>query len=329
MKNVPSITVGIRGEYRARLYDENGIMKHDSGWNDNLLLDQGPWQFLQGMNNVDYMTLGTSDVAAVSTQTGIQGTILGRVKWTSFAGTFGWNWSTPPYYGWTLVPFQFNTGVATGTIKEFVLAGNTDSAANNDAAVRVVLTAPIVKGPFDQLIIEYRLYTYPEVANDSGTFDVSGVNYDIEMGWSNIDQALGGYSSVGLTDINSFFTRPPKEAGGFIIDAFYINGVMPVDIFTRPTGTPVTPTIGWEEKLSSTITNGTPPYRTVVLRSGVDEMNGTFDMFELDCNNDPFGSHWAGRTFKVTRTSDSAAFTKEDTHVVTFTYRLYLDKYVP
>ena len=330
MNKIPSVTLGIRGEYRARLYGEDGVIKHDSGWHDNMILDAGPWMFVQGTNYVNHMTLGTSNTPAVSTQLGIQGSILGRVAQPGYTGTYGTNWGTPPYYIWILAPYQFNTGVATGTINEFVMSADNDNAALNEAAVRVVLATPIVKGAQDQLIIEYRLYTYPDVTNNSGTFDVSGVDYDIEMGWGEIDLITGGWSATTndlLRAVGAFLSNP-RTINDFITQRFMINGVMPVDIFTRPTGDTVDPVIGWPD-FTSYISNGSPPYKNITLTADLDSMNGTFDMFEICGNTNPYGVYWVSRTFKVTRTSDSAPFTKEDTHVVTFQYRLYVDKYVP
>ena len=325
---IPQMTNRVRGEYRARLYDFRGKLKHDSGWRPNMVLDQGPWFMIGGISNaLNVMCLGDSDTAAVSTQTGLQGTRLGGVGGVYLGGTGGANWSTPPYYYYVQQPYVFGLGVGTGTIKEFVMCpGNDDSNATTYASIRVVLDTPIVKTSTDQLTMEWRLYMYPETAVQSGVLDCSGVSYDWELGWYNIDELMYGQTSpAGLI---SSFVGSPRSSFGSPANGLFLNGVMPADIFSMPTGDAVSPSGAWRDA-SSAVTNGSPPYNTITLSADVDYMNTTFDMTYIYHNHYPYTVKSTGRVIKILRTSDGNPFVKANTHEITLRYRLFLDKYVP
>ena len=324
--NIPSFRTGIRGEYRAKLTDSNGRLKHDSGWRPNMVLDQGPLLMLQASGNYSSMSIGTSDIAVDATQTGLQGTYLADVSYDSYGPTLSTNWVTLPYWVRINSPFTFGTNVGTGAIKEFVMAGFTESSAINSAVIRVVLDTPIIKGASDQLVIEHRIYTYPDVTPISGILDCSGVAYDWEMMYYNVDQLISGnvFPDSGITA----FTGSLRTSYGAPVNSLQINGTMPVDIFSLPGGDNPSPNGNWQWSNSS-VTDAAVPYRTVTLGANVDNMNTTFDIMYLNHEMNQYNTYGAGRVIKLTRSSDGAPFTKENTHAITLQYRMFLDKYTP
>jgi hypothetical protein len=321
--NIPSFENKIRGEYRARLYGSAGELKYDSGWRPNMILNQGPFRMLTTNNALTRMALGDSADAVDPAQTGIQGSYLGGISYSN--GFASANWSTPPYWAYSQCPWVFAPGVATGTIREFALCESADvTSATTEGVIRVVLDTPIVKGASDQLTIEHRLYMYMDTAVQSGVLDASGVSYDWEMGWYNIDSIIGG--AIRPFSLITAFCNGPKTSGSIPVNTNLINGVMPVDIFSLPVGDDTG--LNWRA-VSFIVTAGSPPYITVTLSSNVDQMNTTFNMTKIRQGIDSGSNPDAGRVIKLARTSDGEPFTKENTHEITLRYRLYLDIYTP
>lgn len=326
--NIPSYKHTVRGEYRAILRDFRGRIKHDSGWRPNQVLSQGPIRMITGGVGFQTVALGDSDLPVSAAQTGLQGTYLGGV--TQDYGFATSNWSTPPYWVASQCPAVFGTGVGTGTIREFVMCTFANAtAAQNEASIRVVLDTPITKGASDHLTLEHRLYLYPDVANKSGVLSVGGENWDYEMGWYNIDEMLYGFvNDVSHNALIKLFTNGARVSFSNPVGNMLINGVMPVDIFSMPTGNTATSAF-WDDLTTSAPAGGNPAYVQHSLISDVDASNGTFDMFKIWCNNYPYGAYDTGRVVSLTRSSDGAPFTKENTHYMSFTWRTYLDLYTP
>lgn len=318
--NIPTVHNRVRGEYRAVLRDFKGRIKHDSGWRPNMVLDQGPWLWLQNLNAANVMAVGDSDAAVVSTQTGIQGTMLGYASRVWYGGWVVNNFTTLPYWIYCQQPYLFGLGIGTGLIKEFSLfGGNTQTQAQNDSVVRVVLDTPINKTSTDQLTIEWRLYMYFQEEILTGTLDCSGVSYDWELGWYDIDQLM--YGQAAPAGIISQFSYGPTAT------SCHPDGVMPVNILSQPT---IGTSIGGFGSVTDVITNGSPPYRTITLSSNVDQTNGIFNLIKCRHNRGSYGTYSnSGRCIRIARSSDGNPFVKADTHEITFQYRLFLDKYTP
>lgn len=330
MSNIPSFHSRVRGEYRATLRDLRGKMKYDSGWRPNMVLNQGPWLMTNNYGVFNYMALGDSDIAVDPAQTGIQGNMLINYSEPYNEGVGGANWSTPPYYCYVQTPYTFAPGQGTGTIREFVFsAAGTLASAQNDACIRVVLDAPIVKTLTDQLTIEHRLYMYPDTTTKTGTIDCSGVSWDYEMSMYNIDGMMYGVSDPAAL-ISYYGVGSIRTSYGIPVNQTLVNGVMPATVFDQPTGDQTVPQNQTFRAITqNVVTNGSPPYRTITLYSGVDDMNTTFNLVKLHHSGYPYADPDGGLCLRLARTSDAAQFTKANTHEISFTYRRYLDRYIP
>jgi hypothetical protein len=294
-----------------------------------MVLNQGPWLMMSNGNAFSSMALGDSDTAVDAAQTGIQGNMLINYAEPYNEGVAGANWSVLPYYAYVQVPHTFAPGQGTGTIREFVFnPSNTLASAQNDACIRVVLDAPIVKTSTDQLTIEHRLYMYPDTSLKTGTIDCSGVSWDYEMCNYNLDGMLYGVSGH-MALVSYYGAGSIRTSYGYPVNQTYVNGVMPVDVLSQPTGDATIPQNSVFRNVSTSITNGSPPYRTITLSAGVDYMNTTFNLVKMHHSGYPYGDPDSGICIRLARSSDAAQFTKANTHEISFTYRRYLDRYIP
>ena len=168
----PSVNMGFKGDYRAILTGPDGRVKSDTGWKSNTVLDSG----LRMARNVDMfvrMYLGTSNTPVNIAQTWLQGSNLGYGNFgtTTFSENLGVSFG----YGQVSVErVTFLSGVATGTINEFVCSNSSDPV--NNTGVRVVLDVPIVKGAQDELNIEHKLTFYPQLTDATGVIEIGGDN---------------------------------------------------------------------------------------------------------------------------------------------------------
>jgi hypothetical protein len=320
----PHISVGFRGEYRAILEDEKGRIKYDSGWQPNFLIHPG-----NGINyGLQYMGLGDSSTAPADAQTGIQGTQLGNsVSVDVYPPAYSQSYTVlgVPSYGWNQSSAVFPPGNGTGTIREVVVGG---SNASTQAAVRFIPSSPIVKGASDQLTMEYKIWLYPNTTVETGTTLINGTSYDWKMGYFRMGFLYYGDLWGGLI---SRFTVGPRGSGSGIDISSYTGGSDPVDADSNVTGTKNSGTgTGWLNTSSGILSNivdsgaGT---RTVRVYADPDSFNVTFSHLEIAMagNLTNVGGLW----LSLLRTSDSAEFTKENTHRFEMEYEVSLVRHVP
>lgn len=197
---VPSLKVGHKGEFRATLRGPDGRIKYTTGWRPNMILDQGIAHFT-GYYNGSFITplstayVGTSATPTVQTMTGIQGTVLGSN--TSQIVGARTNLGTPNYEKVSIMSYVWSPASGEGTINEFVICGAyTGSNGTLGAGLRQVMPAPIVKGPFDELTIDHKLTFQLPVTSNFGVMDISGEDYDYEVGMFLVQNSSAGHTTV-------------------------------------------------------------------------------------------------------------------------------------
>lgn len=320
----PHTSVGFRGEYRAILEDGKGRIKYDSGWQPNFLIHPG--NAIQ--YGISYMSLGDDGTAPADGQTGLQGIMLGSAVNIGYAApdyTQGYDVLGVPSSGWEKSNAVFAPGNGTGTIREAVVGNATGTAQQ---AVRFVLNSPIVKGASDQLTMEYKIWLYPETTVETGTTLINGTSYDWQLGYYRMGYLYQGNGWGGLI---TRFTKIPRAVSGFLAIGSFTGGTDPVDLNSNVTGTANSGTgTGWSPGSAGIMTNtvnlgaGT---RTVRVYADPDSFNVTFSHLEIDMVGS--AGNGGGLWLSLLRTSDSAEFTKENTHRFELEYELSLVRHVP
>ena len=312
-REMPSISSGFCGEYRAILRGPDNRIKSDTGWKPNTILNQGLQSIQRADRNAfNSMYLGDSDAAVDVTQTGLQGTPFPSAQ-SSYANGSWTPGSDPTWVHMTTRTCTFNAGVNTGTIKEFVFSWTTDPV--NNGSVRVVLDVPIVKGASDELTIEHRLYWYPETSDVTGVVTITGLgDYDYRMRHCQID--------VGPT--SHMYSYTPTNSALFQTHSVGNAGTTLTTLDNYPS---------WGNDMSP----GSTSYGSLAADSfyaqtyytlGVDTGNFTHGAYGVGI----FGKYWqsGGVQFTLLENGDGVTpITKLNTHVLTFGVRTIINRYVP
>lgn len=305
---VPSMSVGIKGEYRAILRGPDGREKVNTGWKPNTLLNNGLYYSIVSPFSIrGYMCLGDDGTAVDIIQTGLLGTQLGaqRVP-TSVSET---NAGSPNYEMITTNKGTWAPGDGTGTIRE--VAFKTFSAGDPATAgtIRFVLSTPIVKGALDQLVIEHRMTAYPNTGDVTGTIDISGEAYSYTMRHLEIDETPASFGSIRLVD--SYHN--------------YLAGVATLVANTES----LTWTAGPTKPAGSaniTITNGGALgtyYSNAEIVWDINTANHNISTFIIAMTYIP------DIQVHIEKVSDGTPLTKENTHELTMNFRTYPVRYVP
>lgn len=296
------------GEYRYRLTGPNGEIKDECDWKPNLLLDKG-LDLLRTTNITAHMAIGSSNAPADVTQTGLQGTYMAWDNYITTIFTPG-NAVAPNWEKWKIKQGSFGTGVATGTIGEFVLSGTgSDPTPTGTACIRVALDTPIVKGALDSLSIQHKFTYWPEIADINQVYLVNADPYDILM------RHFNGYNNGNSNDNLSFSSGYTVWSNATIPAGMEIQGNNPGGLLCGGyTSAAVTygddgPNLFWTNH--EVIWN-------------IDKFNGELDLIYIGVNPDvpPIACQFS-------KQSDGTGINKPNTHQLTLNFRLYPQRYIP
>jgi len=323
-----STTTKAGGEYRAvlRKGSRTGPIISDTGWKNNTVLDYGLYSILTWDSWAWSLWYGDSGVAATTSQLGLQGNLIPRTGGADYvshenAAVTSSIGPGPEYPVSVTEEWISEVGEHTATIREFVLGHDSQSPITN-AAVRVALDVPIVKGPDDVLTMQYRFTYYLDNTTKTGVIDISGVDYNYKFRRQQISYKPHShqYQQWVLAGSYTYF-----KVRAILTD----NGdIQPIE--SRVSDSPNTVVDTYLDLGDRTglilNTGGTTPnfYRTLGATVDVDNFNGTFDMVQFE-----FGNGQGGCQVHLAKVSDGTPFTKLNTHTFQIQMRLYLERYVP
>lgn len=223
-----NVNIGIRGEFRAVLYNRDGTVAYDSGWNSNTIVDNGLWLFggwsnLQGSteNWYSYCHIGSNGSATVLSQTGINSWLASESSGTNPMPypdaprpPVAPDWERYSYRKW-----RFAAGNGTGTVREFAVGPHSGVLGNGqDIFARHVLPAPIVKAADQALDIFYRIFMYPDQTEHPLQVVLNGVTYDTLT--YHVNKEIYNYNLFGscglistFPDAVAAFTTEPGATG--------------------------------------------------------------------------------------------------------------------
>lgn len=210
---------GLAGRYKILVRKEDGSVKQETAWFDNLITDAG-------INRMGHGGVGTQAyVGSSSTPANVVDVALQSLvaSTSSVINDVAGNTNVSPYYGWARRTFRFATGVATGNLSEVGVgwgAGLFSRAIIVDLAGNPTTITVLSDESLDVI---YELRLYPPLADNTFTCDISGVTYTCVRRASRV-------TSESWAPINIF--------GAGILGLYYItafNGVIG-SITTAPNG---------------------------------------------------------------------------------------------
>lgn len=204
----------LKGKYKCQIFHADGSLKQDTGWFDNLVLNQGLDQIGIGatprnapgpyLNSVCSLGTGTTTPQYTDTQLSAYGCASSPPNGGVWGATTAYV-AGPPAYWSCIWQYTFATGVATGTWSE-IGVGNWYSVS--DSQPELFSHALITSGgspttitvlSTESLIVTYELDYYINTTTNSYSMTISGITYTGSYLRANITTAPFLYSGCILS----------------------------------------------------------------------------------------------------------------------------------
>ena len=189
--------VAMRGRFRLMAYAANGLLRHDTGFFDNLVLDAGLNRW--GTSGIIYgAAIGSGTSTPLANQTQLD-TLLAYS--TTLQSEVGAAQATAPYFYTLTLTYRFTFG-SSQTVRE-VGVGWASTTLFSRALVVDPGGTPTDISMLDgeTLDVVYQLRMYPPTTDFAANLAISGTNYDIVGRAINVDSAIG-ISSPGNDGIS-------------------------------------------------------------------------------------------------------------------------------
>ena len=172
----------VSGEARCILYDENMKPIYDSGWDKNVICNQGLDLLHTDSNPTAYTYVGDGTGAVLETNSAMSNLI----GYTSVTGTGNDVFVQPVTPNWEFSRTKsrrFGAGVGSGTIREVGMGGNT---SGTELVCRQLLGTPITKVATQSLDVIWRWTIWPPTYIDTdddilGVIDIGGIAYNYKL----------------------------------------------------------------------------------------------------------------------------------------------------
>lgn len=172
------INTKLKGRYRIIVERANG-MQEDSGWFDNLILNNG--LNAMGINSTSgsylygFCSVGTGTSPPNVNQVWLDNFLAQQAATSSPSAT---NSGSPTYFSSQTLTYSFSVGEVIGTITEIGVGW---AASSNTLFSRSLIPTPISLTAFDTLRVFYTLEIYPEITDILGSLvlGATNVNYTI------------------------------------------------------------------------------------------------------------------------------------------------------
>jgi hypothetical protein len=207
---------------------EDDKIAQDTGWFDNMLLDQGVINMRPDIsgNFYTYCHVGNGTTAPATTDTTLE-TWLGAALADGFNGA---SQTVAPAasnyeYSQTAV-WRFNPGEGTGTINEVGLGRD---STNTNMSIRSLVAPAVVKAANQYMDVFYEFFVWPDLTDTTGTVSIGGESFNYICRASMVaanSPALRTFTDFGLRDYGTAYiatgdiTAVTSEPSGFLSYAY-------------------------------------------------------------------------------------------------------------
>jgi hypothetical protein len=300
--------MGLKGEFRAILRDLNGRELYDTGWERNVITDEG-LDLIPAGGHYSHMHIG-SDGTAPTTSDVQLGAELGR-NYTTDAG--GRDQGLAPLYEvWNTRVARFDQGVGTGTIRELgINNSNYVSSPTYPLFSRVTFSTPIVKGADNILDCFYKLTLYPPITDVVQVINIGAEPYNtITRGQRYLNTAYGASPWSSMNFNRSF----PTSWSAY-------DGILGATVEDTPAGNAATyfgSSYWYDAYIPGTY------YRDCHTRTGLDNCNlaGGIRTVAMYANG---GTHCMG--YQFSKVSDGSPIMKDNEKLLDITFRKSWSRY--
>lgn len=267
----------LSGEFRAILYNSDGSVAHDSGWDSNRILNRGLVQYGAAITSANawysMCVIGSGGGATDDSMSSLESYLA--EEGPTILNESGPIPTAPNYEFYSTRGYRFDPGQGTGTIREMGMSGYPNTG---NLFCRHLLATPIVKSETQYLDIFYRLTVWPSLLTESGQVTIDGIIYDWESSHYNLVNNSGNDSSVFALggaptfNTNDYYVYPGAAAG--LEDAKPVGS----NLGTMAGSSGVVDDSGsgfneWTVSYPLTLGNGVDYCRTFIHRSGAVRLN--------------------------------------------------------
>lgn len=216
---VGSHSIGLAGEFRAVLYNSDGSIAQDTGWNSNQiqnrgLLSLGDTQPFQWWSRT-WIGSSSGGLPPITQNAIDPGTLLS----VNADGPSYVEGPTPSaangYARSRIMTRRYDAGVGTGTVRQMGLCD--DNSAQSLFSVHV-LPVPVVKAANQVLDVSYRMTMYPSLTNNVVTgVVIGGVTYTCTSSFYNLlyNGSLNVFNEARVNSgIPAYYNAYPGAAAG-------------------------------------------------------------------------------------------------------------------
>jgi hypothetical protein len=188
----PTVRCGVGGEFRVIRYNCMGQVNYDSGWLDNMIVNQGLGLQTTEANWNNYTYIGSDATAVTATDTTMgsllaySATLQGSPTRTGAGASPWWVASERTH--------RFAAGVGTGTVREI---GVGEDTAATKMVSRIVIPTPVSKAADQVLDVIWRHKLYPPLGDVTGTVTIDGAVYDTTVRGLYYDYVGSGTQTLG------------------------------------------------------------------------------------------------------------------------------------
>ena len=172
-----AVNTKLSGEYNLVITKPDGT-KTETGWFDNLILNQGLDRLGIDSGQINYVQVGTGSTTPANTQTSLSVFLAGSSQLTTANSVI--NSGSPLYQTSYTFNFTFSVGAVSGSITEIGVGWGSSGATlfsralivdSNDVPVSVPITAE------DQLSVYYKITVSPVLTDTTGTLSIASIPY--------------------------------------------------------------------------------------------------------------------------------------------------------
>lgn len=201
----------MKGEFRLEVR-RNGLVVHDTGWFDNLILDQGLDRLTNTSppNAIDFCQVGTSSTTPAVGQTALGGYVATNVSRVTVSDV---NTGSPNYYVEQIREYTFTLGAINTNLAEIGVGWQSGSGGLFSRALIIdgagsPTTLTVTSS--EQLIAYYKISFRPRLTDAAGTLTLSSVGYAF-------NSRVASVGSFGGSASNNLFSQQwgPISTGAF------------------------------------------------------------------------------------------------------------------
>jgi hypothetical protein len=266
------------GRFRLRVYRNDGTLRRDTGWFNNLITNNGldypvlgPTQAFGARFMFPQCFVGTGSATPSFTDTSLQAYLASSNAAGPAVPAAAFVAGPPPYWQ-QFSSYRFSTGTAAGNISEIAIGASPTNIFNRALILDNLGNPTTITVLADELLdVTYEFRVYPPTTDEVATFAINGVSQSITT------RSFGHHTAYAVPEIMS----------GIKLDSAYTTATS----FVKATNTALVPLTGYPTFAGGSVHENTTTFAPYTVGScqrdftcsySLTEMNGSHYMLYID-----------------------------------------------